>query len=309
MEKHLFSKKALLKIRQLFSQLNELGGRIEDLQQSVGRVEMRQLESLASMNIRDNEFKVSSQNGEDGIIQFLIRNIHIENKIFVEFGVHNYKESNTRFLLQNDNWAGLVIDGSQDNIDSIKSDSIYWRHNLKAECAFIDKDNIDWLIRNNGVYGNIGILSVDIDGNDYWIWQAIECISPSIVVCEYNSLFGAKSKVTIPYDKEFSDKQSHYSRLYWGASVGAFHNLAQQKGYSLVGSNAMGNNIFFVKNDLVGDVPSLTPEQAYIESNFRISRDIQGNLSFLDRKSCLELIANLPLHQVDTGETIMVADI
>ena len=99
-----------------------------------------------SKNILDYEFKVFSQWGEDGIIAFLINNLNIENKFFVEFGVENYVESNTRFLLKKNNWSGLIIDSSIKNIDFIKKDQIYWRHDIKALCEYISKNQKQLII-------------------------------------------------------------------------------------------------------------------------------------------------------------------
>ena len=113
------------------------------------------------------EYKVFSQFGEDGIIQYLINSIPIENKIFIEFGVENYKESNTRFLLINNNWKGLLIDSDEKSINSIKNDDIYWKHDIKAVCEFITKENINSIFSSNGFEGDIGLLSIDINGNDY----------------------------------------------------------------------------------------------------------------------------------------------
>jgi hypothetical protein len=252
---------------------------------------------------------VFSQTGEDGIIQFLIRNIPVRNKIFVEFGVQNYTESNTRFLLQNDNWSGLVIDGSQENINYIKNDPIYWRYNLKAECAFIDCENINTLIKDNGISGDIGLLSVDIDGNDYWVWKAIDCINPCIVICEYNSIFGPDNKVTVPYDKKFYRTKEHYSNLYYGASISALSSLAEKKGYSLVGSNRAGNNVFFVRNDLVGGLQTYKPEDAYMKAQFRESRDVNGNLSFLGFDQRVELIKELEVYDLAAKKNIKINDL
>lgn len=97
-------------------------------------------------SIQDVEFQVFSQWGDDGIIQYLVSKISIPNKVFIEFGVENYTESNTRFLLVNNNWSGLVIDGSKENIDYIKNDKISWAHDLHAFHAFITKANINELI-------------------------------------------------------------------------------------------------------------------------------------------------------------------
>ena len=122
-------------------------------------------------NIQEAEFKVFSQFGDDGIIQYLVNRVEIPagRRRFIEFGVENYRESNTRFLLLNNNWSGLILDGSAENINSIKNDQIYWKHELTAVHSFIDRDNINELIAANGFAGEVGILSIDIDGNDYWI--------------------------------------------------------------------------------------------------------------------------------------------
>ena len=120
-------------------------------------------------SLEEVEFQVFSQRGEDGILQYIINKIEIPNRIFVEFGVENYTESNTRFLLMNNNWSGLVIDGSKANIDFIKNDFIYWKYDITAVESFIDKDNINSLIKNYTSVKDIGLLSVDIDGNDYWV--------------------------------------------------------------------------------------------------------------------------------------------
>jgi hypothetical protein len=238
-----------------------------------------------------------------------VKSIEIKNKVFFEFGVEKYTESNTRFLLQNNHWKGLVIDGSDENISYIKNDPIYWKNNLKAECAFITKDNINQLITKNGINGDIGILSVDIDGNDYWIWKAIDCISPRIVICEYNSHFGDTYKVSIPYDNNFVREKKHHSNIYYGASISALDFLAKKKGYSLVGSNLAGNNVFFVRNDLMTDTKALTPKEAYRVAQFREARDESGSLTFNDIKFNLKLISNLELINVETEELIKIEQI
>src|SRR5450432_204115 len=119
--------------------------------------------------IADAEFKVFSQFGDDGILQYLVHSLQIEpqHRIFVEFGVENYEESNTRFLLMNDNWRGLVMDGAKNNVDHIHASPYFWKHDLSAVAAFIDAGNINELISSTGISGQIGILSIDIDGNDY----------------------------------------------------------------------------------------------------------------------------------------------
>lgn len=260
-------------------------------------------------NIHKTEFKVFSQWGDDGIIQYLIHNIEIENKVFIEFGVENYLESNTRFLLINDNWSGLVIDGSKANIDFIKQDPTSWRHDLKAVHCFINRNNINQVFLDNQISGEIGILSIDIDGNDYWIWECIDIVSPAIAIVEYNSVFGAEHAITIPYDPTFSRTKAHFSNLYFGSSLKALNHLAQKKGYVLVGSNSNGNNAYFVRQDKIGNLKPLTVEQAYVQSKFRESRDRQGRLSYLGGADRLKLIQDMSVYDVEQGALVKLGDL
>ena len=143
-------------------------------------------------DIRAAEFKVFSQFGEDGIIQYLIRQARIPEQAgrLSSSALSRTRRRIRAFLVINDNWRGLIMDGSASHMRKVRDSSIYWRHNLVAVDAFIDADNINDLIRNAGFSGEIGLLSVDIDGNDYWVWEKIEIVNPILVVAEYNSVFG-----------------------------------------------------------------------------------------------------------------------
>jgi hypothetical protein len=270
------------------------------MQEALGRIENRQNKFLENTNIHDHEFRVFSQWGEDGILQFLLRYIEVPRKIFVEFGVQNYRESNTRFLVLNDNWAGLVMDSIYENISYIKTDPIYWQHNLKALHVFINRDNINNIIYENGIEGEIGILSIDIDGNDYWVWQAINIINPAIVIIEYNFRFGKVRAVTVPYNENFVRSKAHYSMIYYGASLKALYLLAQKKGYVFVGCNSAGNNAFFVRKDLKPDfIRELTVEEGYVTGQFRESRDENGKLIYLSAQEEQKILSSLPLVEVE----------
>lgn len=277
------------------------------IQEALGRIEKRQVANCDDANLA--EFRVFSQWGEDGIIQHLLGHVPIERPIFVEFGVENYVESNTRFLLTNNHWSGLVIDGGAENIEYIRRDPIYWASNLKAEHSFITKDNINDLLSRNGISGDIGLLSVDIDGNDYWVWQAIDTISPRIVICEYNSQFGPTAEVTTPYAPDFVRDQAHFSKIYYGASISALCSLATRKGYSLAAANSAGNNVFFVRNDLLGTLKALSPQQAYRRAQFREFHDENGQLTFDDFDTRLRKISHLTLHDLKTDQLLRIADI
>jgi hypothetical protein len=258
----------------------------------LGKLLARQNKELPVLDdLAQAEFKVFSQSGDDGIIQYLIHKVDISHKAFIEFGVENYVESNTRFLLKNDNWTGLLIDGGQKNIDHIKTDDIYCQHKLEVVHSFITAENINELITRGGLSGEIGLLSIDIDGNDYWIWKAIQVVQPVIVVVEYNSVMGKERAITVPYKADFVRERAHYSYLYFGASLKAFCTLAEEKGYYFVGSNSFGNNAYFVKKEKMGGLKALSSEEGYVMSLFRESRDQQGNLNYLsgaDRYACIK---------------------
>jgi hypothetical protein len=301
----------LRRFRERMTQINEILRRVDDLQKAVGRLELRMSmprEQARGQWLWQYEFKVFSQWGEDGVIQFLIHKIEIPNKVFVEFGIHDYRESNTRFLIENDNWRGLVMDSWADGIQIVKSDPLYYRHDLHAVTAFIDRESINDLLTANGINGDIGLLSIDIDGNDYWVWEAITCIQPRIVICEYNSLLGSTRSLVTPYDRSFDRRKAHYSLLYGGASVRALEALGKMKGYSLLGSTSAGNDLFFVRNDVVGALPVLSHEAAYVKARFRSSRDKEGNLTFLSFEEGQRLIADMPVVDLDRDRTIKVGE-
>ncbi len=260
------------------------------------------LQNKKIKSLHEAEFKVFSQWGDDGIIQYLVNYLDIDIKTFVEFGVADYLEANTRFLLINDNWTGLVIDGSEMNVAKIKKDEIYWKHDLIAKSAFITSDNINQLIEEEGIKGQIGLLHIDIDGNDYWVWKALEVVHPIIMIVEYNSIFGYERAITISYKPDFVWTKAHYSNLYFGASILALCDLAEEKGYSFIGSNSAGNNAYFVKNEFLKDLKPLTAEEGYVESKFRQSRDKNGNLNYLRGNEIMESIKGMPVYNTGSNK-------
>ena len=262
-------------------------------------------ESMKNKSIHtlvDAEFKVFSQWGDDGIIQWLIHNLDFPNKTFIEFGVETYRESNTRFLMMNNNWEGFVMDSSARNISRILSSEFYWKYQLTAKEAYINRDNINDLLRGSGLNKNVGILHIDIDGNDYWIWQSIEAVCPVVVIIEYNSVFGSQRAITVPYDERFDRSKKHYSNLYFGASLPALCYLANTKNYDFVGCNSAGNNAYFIRRDKMNShFKELTPSQGYILSKSRESRDRSGYLTYITGAARLDAIRGLPVYNVLTN--------
>lgn len=276
---------------------------------SLGKLHSEANKHKSVDSYQEIEFQVFSQRGEDGIIQYIIGKIDIPNRIFIEFGVENYTESNTRFLLVNNNWEGLVIDGSKDNIKFIQSDFIYWKYDLTAYHSFITKDNINQLISRYTSCSDIGLLSVDIDGNDYWVWEAINVIQPRIVICEYNSLFGPEKKVTVLYNENFTRRSAHYSDLYFGASLAAFVELGEKKGYDFIGVASTGVNAFFVRKDLSAPFKKTTPGSAFIPSPNRDSRDEKGKLSFIRHNERLSIVKDMTVYDLQVGKSVLIREL
>jgi hypothetical protein len=270
--------------------------------------------TLAAMNrekqpkcLHEVEFSVFSQFGDDGIIQWLIANIDVENETFIEFGVEDYRESNTRFLLLNNNWRGLVMDGDPDNIALMRAHAWYWNYGLMAKAVFITKENINALLSEAGFSGSIGILSIDIDGMDYWVWEAINTVEPSIVIVEFNAMFGSDRAISVPYRKDFDRWKAHYSGLYGGASLGALKLLAARKGYDLVGTNAARNNAYFVKRELFNDQLRLLAKGFRFEdARVRECRNERGEITDLSRVEGRRLIEGLPVIDVESDSAAVL---
>ena len=231
--------------------------------------------SLKSKNLKkikdlsEVEFQVYSQWGEDGIIDWLINKFPQIPKNFLEIGTQDYKESNTRFLLINRNWDGFLIEGDKGDVKKIKSQRVYWKHNLKIRNEFITKDNINDVVKSFNVPKKLGLLSLDIDGVDYWVLKELSTLNPSIVICEYNSLFGEKKSITVPYKENFIRSKEHYSNLYYGASIQAFIDIMKTKNYFLIGTNTAGNNAFFVRKDLWKVLNKMILNKKIFMSKFR----------------------------------------
>lgn len=208
-------------------------------------------------------YKVYSQNDEDGIIEEIFNRIETTNKIFIEFGVQNGLESNCHYLLHK-GWTGLWIDGDKDAVKEIKQlfKKPIDEKRLSVLNAYITKDNINSLIKEHGnISGEIDLLSIDIDGNDWWVWDAIQCISPRVVVIEYNAKFPPNFEWVMEYDEKHiwsgDDEQ--------GASLKSLELLGSKRGYQLVGTNVNGVNAFFVKEYLAKElfVKPATAEKLY----------------------------------------------
>ena len=252
-------------------------------------------------SLADVEFRIHSQFGDDGIVQWLIAQIPGLPKRFIEFGVEDYTEANTRFLMVNNGWAGLVMDGARENIRRLRKRNWYWRHDLTAIECFVTCENVDRIIDDWACGRDVGLLHIDVDGNDYWLWKSIRSIKPAIVIMEYNAVFGAERAITVPYRADFERFSAHRSGQYFGASLAALAHLAQEKGYFLLGVNSAGNNAYFLRLDLVSDdLKPVEVNDVFVTPRFRESRDNRGRLDYSDAASRQAKIRKMPVFNVFT---------
>lgn len=243
-------------------------------------------------------FRVFSQFDDDGIIQYLIQVLKLEKDgKFIEFGVGDFYESNSHFLLVNNNWSGFVIDGSESNVYKIQNSPIYWKFDIKAIREFVTAENVNELLNKSEFY-KVNYIHIDLDGNDYWVLKSLnlEKFSPDILILEYNSHFGYEREISIPYDPKFYRTDAHFSNQYYGASLLALKNLAEGKGYYFIGCNSAGNNAYFLANEHKDKVKPMEIRDGFINAKFRDSRNENGDLTYLSRNEAFKLIKGLPVY-------------
>lgn len=258
------------------------------------------LDRYASLRLEDHppnlgrhEAKVFSQHGEDGILLYIFETIGVETRRFVEIGVEDGRECNTANLAINFGWSGLQVEGDAQKVAAAR---LFYAAMLprrpdavNSVHQWITRENVNATIEGAGTSGPIDLLSIDVDGNDYWIWEAISVVQPRVVVIEYNASFGSGRSITVPYDPGFARWDAHPTGYYHGASLAALAYLGKRKGYSLVGCDSWGGNAFFVRNEERREgLPTLNPEEAYVPLVDRVRKGQDVDEQF-------RLIEHLPL--------------
>ena len=201
-------------------------------------------------------FRLSSQNQEDGLTLALLHEAGPTTRRFVEIG-SGLSGGNGGFLAREWGWSGLMVDGHQEHMQQVAR-----RFPMAtAVAAWVTRDNINQLIAEHGFSGEVDLFSLDLDGSDYWIWDAMTACSARVVILEYNSMFGPERAVTVPYQAEF-DRRRHHS-MYYGASLTALTRVSARKGYRLVAVEPSGVNAFFLRHDVAPHVPACDPSRAY----------------------------------------------
>ena len=216
------------------------------------------------LSLTTHGFTAYSQADEDGMIQELFRRIGPTDRRFIEFGCGDGLENNTVYLLLT-GWNGLWMDGSAEGIRNIRAQFAPYVDSgrLQAKQGFLTRDSINGAIHEAGYTGEIDLLSIDVDGNDYWLWEALTVVTPRVVIIEYNATFRPPHKIVQAYDENYRWNFTNY----YGASLKALEELGARKGYDLVGCCYAGTNAFFVRRDLTKDLFSrpFTAEHHYRE--------------------------------------------
>ena len=246
-------------------------------------------------SINTFEFSVYSQNGEDGVILSLLSKIGVDAHYIIEIGTGDGRECNSANLTLNFGWRGCLFEANDESANSARS---YFAaclgensDRVRVFNAIVSPENINQLLSNAEVPTHADILSIDIDSYDYWVWEAIDTITPKLVVIEYNASFGPTCAVTIPYGSlGRSDTQG--LEYYCGASISALSRLGERKGYVLLGCDSKGVNAFFVRSDLVANagLKAVTPEQAFKPHFYRTKAHTQ------ERQ--YQLLSDVPLDEV-----------
>ena len=280
------------------------------------RVRIGQQTVLASKLLRntytklsDAEVTVFSQWGEDGILDYLCDIAALERPNILELGAGNFEECNSRFLIENRLANSVLVDARPDLLGTVERSGAYWKTHMLAINSWITSKTIKEIERTSRDFlGCIDILSIDIDGNDYWVLAECDLSKVAIVVAEYNPIFGAKFPVTIPQQDNFVRSNAHYSNLYYGVGLKAWVDFLGKHGFALAGTNKVGSNAFFIRENLVQKlhfVPS-TDLNTFINWGVRESRQKNGRLNFLSGDDRRREIGHLEVTHIGSGKTLRV---
>lgn len=219
-----------------------------------------------------HELKVFSQNGEDGVLAEIFHRTGTTTRWFVEFGIGSGLEGNSVLLADVAGWEGLFIEGSP-GLHAQLNDKYSAIDRVRVACALVSAENVEHLFEAAGVPTDLDLLSIDIDGNDYWVWQAIARYRPTVVVVEYNGAIDPAARLVQPYEPG----QGWDGTDFYGASLGALDHLGTSKGYRLVHADLTGTNAFFVRDDLADRFHDCYPVAArrasIVFTDFRHQRD------------------------------------
>ncbi len=266
-------------------------------------------------NLEELDFKIFSQNGEDGIIDYLLYSLKILKPKFVEIGVGDYSESNTKFIFDRTSSEGLIIDIIENFEEKVKKNTKIWRGNLTIVKRKINSDNILSTLEEFNFFKDIDLFSLDIDSIDYWVLEKLPKKFCKIIVVEYNPYFGSDLKISVPNIKNFDRSKYHYSNLCFGASLKSYIDLLTDKEFTFLGTNLFRNNAFFVNNDFIDmlsiKIPDTQNLNRFTDAQFRESRNQNNRLNLIPPKDILKEIKDCEVVDLkyDRNKIIKIIDL
>tara|TARA_B100001057_G_scaffold362735_1_gene365354 strand:- start:87 stop:1007 length:921 start_codon:yes stop_codon:yes gene_type:complete len=261
--------------------------------------------------IEEAEVKVFSQNGEDGIIDYLTKKLRISKPNFIEIGVGDYSEANTRYIYETNYGRGIIVDLIKNLKEKVSKNVSIWRGNLEIIEKKVNSKNINDLFQR--IDFQLDIVSIDIDGVDYWVIKNLKPKISKIFILEYNAVFGSNLEISIPDHDNFDRTDAHYSNLYYGASLKAYVNLMKKKGFYFLGVNKLRNNAFFINEDFLKEkffpeIENISFEDS-TDANFSESRNAKGELSYLKNEKKLNEIKNCEVINIQTNSILKIKDL
>ena len=261
--------------------------------------------------IEEAEVKVFSQNGEDGIIDYLIKKLRISKPNFIEIGVGDYSEANTRYIYETNYGRGIIVDLIKNLKEKVSKNVSIWRGNLEIIEKKVNSKNINDLFQK--IDFQLDIVSIDIDGVDYWVIKNLKPKISKIFILEYNAVFGSNLEISIPDQDNFDRTEAHYSNLYYGASLKAYVNLMKKKGFYFLGVNKLRNNAFFINEDFLKEkffpeIENISFEDS-TDANFSESRNAKGELSYLKNEKKLSEIKDCEVINIQTNSILKIKDL
>ena len=258
-------------------------------------------------SINDAEEKIFSQNGEDGIIDFILEVLNLKDPKFIEIGVEDYVEANTRLLYHIRNSHGLIIDQSI-NINKLSKNLDLWKGRIKVLKKSINPKNINEIIKYENFNKNLDLFSIDIDGLDFWVIKELPVNFAKICIAEYNPLFGSESEISVPNIENFDRTNYHFSNLCWGVSLKGLISVMNEKNFTFLGANNLKNNAFFINKDFEQLFKNVISDknkelEKYTDHKFQESTDRKGNLTYLSRKEQLKEIKDCEVIDINKSLT------
>ena len=264
-------------------------------------------------NLWDSEVRVFSQWGEDGILDYLFDVAGISKPRILEFGAGNFTECNSRFAAEYRNASAYLVDMRADLVENTKELDIYWRNSIFPIQDFITPESAKThLLNAKEKMGGVDVISLDIDGNDYWVLQELDLSNVSIVVCEYNPIYGSTGSYSIVRDDNFDRTKAHFNWLHYGMSLQAAIALMARQNLVFIGSNRVGNNAFFIRteflNKLPFSIPNLDALEPFVDWRVRESRDTSNRLNYLQVTEGKKAIGDCEILNLETNKIVLVKE-